>query len=75
VGDPKQELVVCRVNKHQKDVQMFIAERAVLNELSYLTANTTAIFVTVSKIMHFSNNIFQTEGCLEFSKALCQEDI
>lgn len=43
MGDPKEELIVCRVNKYQKDVQMFTAERAFLNELSHLTANTTAI--------------------------------
>lgn len=61
MGHPKEELIVCRVNKYQKDVQMFIAERAFLNELSYLTANTTAIFVVLSKITYFSSNICQSE--------------
>lgn len=59
MGDPKEDLVFCKVNRYQKDVQVFIAERAFLNELNYLTANTTAIFVRLSKIMYFSSNICQ----------------
>lgn len=49
MGDPKEELIACRVNKDQKDVQMFTAERAFLNELSYLTATTTAFLLCSPK--------------------------
>lgn len=59
MGDAKEGLVFCKVIKYQKDVQVFIAERAFLNELSYLTANATAIFVRLSKILYFSSNICQ----------------
>lgn len=45
MGDAKEGLVFCKVIKYQKDVQVFIAERAFLNELSYLTANATAILL------------------------------
>lgn len=54
-----KELVFCKVSTYQKGVQVFIAERAFLNELSYVTANATAIFFRLSKILYFSRNICQ----------------
>lgn len=75
MGGPKEDLVFCKVSKYQKDVQVFIAESWVHLEKLYLTANATAIFVRLSKILYFSRNICQGEDWLEFSKAVCLENI